>query len=47
MKPACKSSVAAGNRSCNDGWSREDRREAVVGKLFSHHPIINLVQMLP
>lgn len=47
MKLTCKRRVVSSSRLCNDGSSQESRFAAIVGSLFSHHPIINLVQMLP
>ncbi len=47
MKPTCKRCVVSSIRLCNDGSPQEGGLRAVVGSLFSHHPIVNLVQMLP
>jgi hypothetical protein len=47
MKLPCKRSVASRIRLFGDDWSWGKERKALVGSLFSHHPIINTVQMLP
>jgi hypothetical protein len=47
MKPTCKSRVVSSIRLCNDDLSQKSRCEAVLGRLFPDHPIINLTQTLP